>query len=40
MSEYVFNTMDAQVIYNTLIPKGTVKSFKVDITNYYSFPIL
>ena len=38
MSEYVFNTTDAQVIYNTLIPKGTVESFKVDITSYYSFP--
>ena len=38
MSNDVFNTEDSQVIYHTLIPKGTVKKFKVNILSYFNIP--
>ncbi len=38
MSNFVFNTDDAQVIYFTLLPNATTDKFNVNITSYYSFP--
>ena len=38
LSNFVFNTEDAQVAYFTLIPKATMDKFKVTVTSYYEFP--
>lgn len=38
ISNYIFNTKDAQVLYFTLFPKFTVDSFDVTVKSYYDFP--
>ena len=38
MSNFVFNTNDAQVVYFTLLPNVTTDRFNVNVTSYYSFP--
>ena len=38
LSNIIFNTEDAQVLYNTLIPKTTADNFDIKITSYYKFP--
>ncbi len=38
ISNYIFNTKDAQVLYFTLFPKFTADSFDVTVKSYYDFP--
>ncbi len=38
ISNYIFNTEDAQVLYFTLFPKFTADSFEVTVKSYYDFP--
>ena len=38
VTNYVFNTDDAQVVYATLISKGKTDKINVTISSYYSFP--
>ena len=38
ISNIIFNTSDAQVLYNTLIPETTAKYFDIKIKSYYAFP--
>ena len=38
MSNFVFNTSDAQVIYSTLFPNFKADNFKVTLSSYYDFP--
>lgn len=38
INNIIFNTSDAQVLYNTLIPKTTAKYFDIKIKSYYAFP--
>lgn len=38
ISNYIFNTQDAQVLYFTLFPKFTADSFDVTVKSYYDFP--
>ena len=38
INNIIFNTSDAQVLYNTLIPKTTAKYFDIKIKSYYNFP--
>lgn len=38
ISNYVFNTSDAQVLYWTLFPKFTADNFSVKLRSYYDFP--
>ncbi len=37
MSNFVFNTEDAQVTYFTLLPNATTKHFEVSVTGYENF---
>ena len=38
MTNFVFNTEDSQVVYQTLFPKATMDNFKVTVKSFYSFP--
>ena len=38
INNIIFNTSDAQVLYNTLIPETTAKYFDIKIKSYYAFP--
>ena len=38
LTNFVFNTEDAQVTYFTLFPNTDARSFKVNVTSFYEFP--
>lgn len=38
LSNFIFNTEDSQVLYQTLFPNVTLDSFTVTIDSYYDFP--
>ena len=38
LTNFVFNTEDAQVSYFTLLPNASMDNFKVTVTSYYEFP--
>ncbi len=38
LSNFIFNTDNNQVLYQTLFPNVTMDSFTVEITSYYPFP--
>ena len=38
LSNFVFNTEDAQVVYFSLLPNATTDKFNINVTSYYSFP--
>lgn len=38
MSNFVFNTNDAQAVYFTLLPNVTTDKFNVNVSSYYGFP--
>ena len=38
LSNYVFNTLDSQVLYWTLLPKVELDDFSVEVSSYYDFP--
>lgn len=38
ISNYIFNTEDAQALYFTLFPKFTADNFQVIVSSYYNFP--
>ena len=38
LTNFVFNTEDAQVTYFTLFPNTDARSFKVTVTSFYDFP--
>ena len=38
LSDFVFNTIDSQITYFTLMPSITANSFSATISSYYEFP--
>ena len=38
LSNFIINTSDSQVLYETLFPNVTMDNFTVEISSYYSFP--
>lgn len=38
LSNFIFNTDDSQIVYFTLFPKNSMKSFSVEMSSYYEFP--
>ncbi len=38
LSNYITNTKDAQVLYQTLLPNATLDSFTVTVSSFYEFP--
>ena len=38
LSNFVFNTEDSQVVYQTLFPNATLDNFTVTVNSFYEFP--
>ena len=38
LSNFIINTSDSQVLYETLFPSVTMSNFTVEISSYYTFP--
>ena len=38
LSNFITNTSDAQVLYQTLLPNVTLDNFKVTVSSFYEFP--
>lgn len=38
LENFVFNVSDAQVIYNSFLPKGNADKFTLELSSYYYFP--
>ncbi len=38
LSNFIVNTSDSQILYETLFPNVTMDSFTVEISSYYEFP--
>ncbi len=38
LTNFIFNTSDSQVLYQTLLPNATVDNFQVNVQSFYEFP--